>query len=113
MSLRAPAETRVEVTPSRTPPPATVAHPRASTAAARPATPAAPPSSAPRSPPAPRKRPIAQAATEAPRRYVTPAGVFAVLAAISLYVGWRFPTQLYITPERGIGYALGIIGGSC
>jgi len=36
-----------------------------------------------------------------------------VVAAISLYVGWRFPTQLYITPERGLGYALGIIGGSC
>jgi hypothetical protein len=38
--------------------------------------------------------------------------VFAVLAAIALYVGWRFPTQRYITPERGIGYALGITGGS-
>jgi hypothetical protein len=35
-----------------------------------------------------------------------------VLAAIALYVGWRFPTQRYITPERGIGYTLGIIGGS-
>lgn len=47
-----------------------------------------------------------------PRRLITPAGVFAVLAAIALYVGWRFPTQRYITPERGIGYALGILGGS-
>jgi hypothetical protein len=61
-------------------------------------------------PPQPR---TAQAATAAERRpLITPAGVFAVLAAIALYVGWRFPTQRYITPERGIGYALGIMGGS-
>jgi hypothetical protein len=43
---------------------------------------------------------------------ITPAGVFATLAGVALYVGWRFPTQRYITPERGIGYALGIVGGS-
>jgi len=35
-----------------------------------------------------------------------------VLAVVALYVGWRFPTQRYITPERGIGYTLGIVGGS-
>lgn len=29
-----------------------------------------------------------------------------------LYVGMRMPTERYITPKRGIGYALGIIGGS-
>ncbi len=46
------------------------------------------------------------------RKLVTPAGVFAVLAAVALYVGWHFPTERYITPKRGIGYALGIIGGS-
>ena len=46
------------------------------------------------------------------RRLVTPAGVFAVLSALALYVGWHFPTQRYITPGRGIGYALGIVGGS-
>lgn len=54
-----------------------------------------------------------QPAAAAPRRkLVTPAGVLAVLAAVALYIGWRFPTQLYITPERGVGYALGIVGGS-
>jgi hypothetical protein len=31
---------------------------------------------------------------------------------VALYLGWSLPTQRYITPERGIGYALGIIGGS-
>jgi hypothetical protein len=46
------------------------------------------------------------------RPLITPAGVFAVLAAVALYVGWHFPTERYITPERGIGYALGIMGGS-
>ena len=29
-----------------------------------------------------------------------------------LVLGWRVPTERYITPTRGIGYALGIIGGS-
>lgn len=51
-------------------------------------------------------------AETAPRRRVTFAGVFAICAAVSLYLGWRFPTERYITPERGMGYALGIIGGS-
>lgn len=63
-------------------------------------------------PPRPRKPAAAPAATVERRKLITPAGVFAVLAAIALYVGWRFPTQRYITPERGIGYSLGIIGGS-
>jgi len=29
-----------------------------------------------------------------------------------LYLGWSMPTERYITPTRGLGYALGIIGGS-
>ncbi|HEV8017753.1 MAG TPA: hypothetical protein VGP32_04245 [Steroidobacteraceae bacterium] len=29
-----------------------------------------------------------------------------------LFLGWRLPTDRYITPTRGVGYALGIIGGS-
>jgi hypothetical protein len=29
-----------------------------------------------------------------------------------LYIGLRMPTEKYITPKRGFGYALGIIGGS-
>jgi hypothetical protein len=46
------------------------------------------------------------------RRWLTPAGVFSVVVAVLLYVGLRMPTERYITPKRGIGYALGIIGGS-
>jgi hypothetical protein len=29
-----------------------------------------------------------------------------------LYFGWSTPTERYISPNRGLGYALGIIGGS-
>lgn len=78
-----------------------------------------PPATRPGSPPErnleparPKKSVTAPTVTAEPRKLVTPAGVFALLATIALYVGWRFPTQRYITPERGIGYALGIIGGS-
>ena len=40
-------------------------------------------------------------------RRLTPAGVaFLVLAAL-LYSGWHFQTERYITPQRGLGYALG------
>src|SRR5690242_19576910 len=46
------------------------------------------------------------------RRWLTPAGVLAVIVVGLLYVGWHFPTERYITPERGLGYTLGIVGGS-
>lgn len=60
-----------------------------------------------------RPQPVTQTQVAPQRRpVITPAGMFAVLAAVALYVGWRFPTERYITPERGIGYALGILGGS-
>lgn len=35
-----------------------------------------------------------------------------LLAAIAIYVGSRLPLASYISPEHGLGYALGIIGGS-
>lgn len=36
-----------------------------------------------------------------------------LFAAATIVVAWGyfFPTNLYITPERGLGYALGIVGG--
>jgi hypothetical protein len=37
----------------------------------------------------------------------------AMLATVALLVwGYRFPTDRYITPQTGVGYALGILGGS-
>lgn len=43
---------------------------------------------------------------------VTPAGMIFLAVIGLLYFGWHFPTERYITPQRGVGYALGIIGGS-
>lgn len=43
---------------------------------------------------------------------IPPAAVLAVVLVALLYSGWHFPTERYITPQRGVGYALGILGGS-
>lgn len=46
-------------------------------------------------------------------RLATPAGAFVLISVAALYLGWRvIPLDRYLTPERGIGYALGIVGGS-
>lgn len=45
-------------------------------------------------------------------RSISPAAVIAVVLVVLLYSGWHFPTERYITPQRGFGYALGILGGS-
>ncbi|MBK7902778.1 MAG: hypothetical protein IPJ97_07295, partial [Proteobacteria bacterium] len=45
-------------------------------------------------------------------RFLTPAGIYfvAVLAAIAF--GVNLPTSTYLSPQSGLGYALGIAGGS-
>lgn len=48
----------------------------------------------------------------ASRRWLTPAGLLVPVVVGLLYLGWHFPTERYITPQRGLGYALGIAGGS-
>lgn len=45
------------------------------------------------------------------KRVLTPANVFFLVCAIVVYAGWRAPLHRYITPETGLGYALGIVGG--
>jgi hypothetical protein len=47
-----------------------------------------------------------------PRRLITAGRVFFVLVVALLFVGWHVPTERYITPKRGVGYTLGIVGGS-
>ncbi len=43
---------------------------------------------------------------------MTPARVGFLLAAIAILCGYWLPTERFISPENGFGYALGIIGGS-
>ncbi len=50
--------------------------------------------------------------TEERRRWITPARVFFAVCALVIYLGWRLPTERYLTPDRGLGYILGIVGGS-
>jgi hypothetical protein len=38
--------------------------------------------------------------------------VFYMLIVLIIYIGWQYRGNVYITPEEGLGYALGIIGGS-
>jgi len=46
------------------------------------------------------------------RRWLDPAWLALLATAALLAWGYRFPTEQYITPQTGVGYALGIIGGS-
>ena len=98
--------------PRAAPPPAqrTARAPASMPAAARPAIPTRPPAALPRAPQAPATR---APRPEAPaRRLLSFDQVFFALAALLIFVGLKFPTERYISPTRGVGYALGIIGGS-
>jgi len=46
------------------------------------------------------------------KRWFSAARLFAVATLAVLYLGYRFPTEQYLTPQSGVGYVLGIIGGS-
>jgi hypothetical protein len=71
---------------------------------------AAPPAAAPRVLPTP---PAESSSPPATRWWQpTPARLGFALAAILIYLGFRLPLHRYISPEHGLGYALGIIGGS-
>lgn len=70
--------------------------------------------SATKSPPSP-PRPMRKASADdepQARRWVTPTSVFLLVSALIVYVGAHLPTERYITPHAGLGYALGIVGGS-
>lgn len=45
-------------------------------------------------------------------RWITLPRVLFLATALLLYWGYRFPTEQYLTPQSGLGYALGIVGGS-
>lgn len=58
--------------------------------------------------------PAAQARTRAVNssRLLTPAGFFFVAVLAAIAVGINLPTSAYLSPQSGLGYALGITGGS-
>jgi hypothetical protein len=56
--------------------------------------------------------PAATEAAPAAKPWLSADKVLFVLVCALLYCGWHFPTERYISPKRGIGYALGIVGGS-
>ena len=76
------------------------------------------PHPSPQPPPAAAKRTAApavapQAEPQPPRRRLLSGGrLFFVLVTAVLYLGWNTQTARYISPNRGVGYWLGIIGGS-
>src|SRR5579863_5931828 len=74
--------------------------------------PPAPTGGAAAPPMASRALPRAKTEGRGAARLITSGRVFFVTVALLLCVGWKMPTERYITPKRGIGYALGIIGGS-
>jgi hypothetical protein len=130
-AARAPKAPRVP--PPAAPPPAPGAPQPAAPAAAAPAVqaPLAPaparvarapvsPDARPAEVPAARSRPSDRAPAAVARPSVRPEAIkkstwnrvgFIALVVV-LYLGWSMPTERYITPTRGFGYALGIIGGS-
>jgi hypothetical protein len=46
------------------------------------------------------------------QRLLSGAGLIFMACAVLLIAGWQLPTQRYLTPESGVGYVLGIVGGS-
>lgn len=38
--------------------------------------------------------------------------VLSLLVVMVVYTGWQYNSYLYLTPEQGLGYALGIVGAS-
>jgi hypothetical protein len=110
---RPPAE---PIAPAARPPAEPVAP-----AARAPAEPIAPPAPAPsargdtvsRPAPSPTARQRSARVEPAKRgRTLTWNKVGFIALVVVLYLGWTFPTERYITPTRGFGYWLGIIGGS-
>ena len=62
--------------------------------------------------PLPETPSLAETAPALPWWRPTPARLGFALAAILIYLGFKLPLARLLSPERGVGYALGIIGGS-
>ena len=82
---------------------------RVATPAPRERKPAVPPTPA-SAPPAAAPRTAAAAAARGPRASLARLSLW--LATLVLLAGWVAPLGDYVTPRSGLGYALGIVGGS-
>jgi hypothetical protein len=116
---RAPAHTVPAHTAPANKAPAQTAPARARPAPQPPQSPRPSPQPArpsPQPPPAAAKRTAAPAvalpAAEPQRRLLSSGRLFFVLVTVLLYLGWSTQTERYISPNRGVGYWLGIVGGS-
>jgi hypothetical protein len=56
--------------------------------------------------------PASQPAAKQRKRLLSLGRIFFVIVTALLCLGWYLPTERYITPKRGLGYAFGIVGGS-
>jgi len=65
--------------------------------------------SVPREPATPPPARMAEPRDESP--LLNPARLGLLAAALAIWLGYEFPTERYLTPERGLGYAIGIVGG--
>lgn len=61
--------------------------------------------------PSPSATERASGARPVPRRLKLPR-LFAIATLVLLYCGYHFPTDQYLTPQTGVGYLLGILGGA-
>jgi hypothetical protein len=115
---RAPAHTVPAHTAPANKAPAQTAPARARPAPQPPQSPRPSPQPArpsPQPPPAAAKRTAAPAVAlpaEPQRRLLSSGRLFFVLVTVLLYLGWSTQTERYISPNRGVGYWLGIVGGS-
>ncbi len=62
--------------------------------------------------PPPRRESSAPTRLRPKRRWITLPRVFFLFTVALLAWGYSFPTEQYLTPQSGAGYALGIVGGS-
>lgn len=110
-SRTAPAPAAPRVNAPAPPVPALATRPPA-TPAAPPIVPAARGEAARGGRPAAASHPVARPERPKSSRLISWNRVGFVALVVVLYLGWSMPTERYITPTRGFGYALGIIGGS-
>jgi len=61
---------------------------------------------------APGRQPSPPKRTRSARPWITWPRVFFLITLALLAWGYHFPTEQYLTPQSGVGYALGIVGGS-